>query len=181
MNALPKLGNAAVGPLVTALKDKNPDVRRYAIFVLGKIAEPRSVDPLIRVLDDENAGVRSSAAEALGPLNDDRAVHPLICRLGDKDSQVRASAAQSLGAIRDPRALPALKALLEREKDPRVRNAATGAIFQLADAPVEKANMGILTGVFAGLSLVLAAIAVLCRRRNLSGPRRLSRCSRQPQ
>ena len=38
--ALVNLGSPAVGPLIDALRDKNPDVRWAAIRALGKLGEP---------------------------------------------------------------------------------------------------------------------------------------------
>ena len=47
VNALVKLGPAAIDPLVAALKSKNDVVRQEATGALGRIRDPRAVEPLI--------------------------------------------------------------------------------------------------------------------------------------
>jgi HEAT repeat protein len=52
-NALIRIGQPAVEPLIAALKDKR--VRWNAIHVLGRVRDARAVEPLIAVLKDENS------------------------------------------------------------------------------------------------------------------------------
>ena len=132
---------------LSALKDKNADVRKDAAEALGKIGDARAeealmaalrdinadvcksaaealeqigkpvVEPLIEVLKDKDANVRKSAAEALGQFGGAQAVEPLIAVLGDKEHKVRKSAAWALGQIGDKRAVDQLIVALKVSKD----------------------------------------------------------------
>lgn len=95
-NALAKIGKPAVEPLITALKDKNPIVKRNAAMALGKIKDASAVNPLIATLKDDNPIVRRNAARALGEINDSSAVEPLTAALKDKSPVVRRNAALAL-------------------------------------------------------------------------------------
>jgi HEAT repeat protein len=87
----------AIEALISALKDKDSDVRLGACVALGIIGNPKAVEPLIEALKDENGNVCSLAAVALGEIRDERAVEPLIDALSRRDSRVEA--AQALGRI----------------------------------------------------------------------------------
>jgi HEAT repeat protein len=75
--AVTKLGNvgtsdaAAIPALITALKDKNPEVRREAIFALAKSgrAAQDAVEPLAEIEQhDKDPRVREQAAKGLKML-----------------------------------------------------------------------------------------------------------------
>jgi HEAT repeat protein len=124
-NALVKIGKPSVEPLIMALKDKSPIVRRNVLKALGGIGNPNAVKPLIDALKDEDFIVRGNAATALGQIKDANAVQALIDALGDKSPIVRRNAAIALGQIKDVRSVkPLIDAL--KDKDAIVRaNAAT--------------------------------------------------------
>jgi len=63
--ALEEIGEPAVEPLVAALQDEDPVVRRIAAEVLGNLGDPRAVAPLAAASQDENSDVRRAAARAL--------------------------------------------------------------------------------------------------------------------
>ncbi len=92
----------AVEPLITALKDKDGGVGRFAAEALGEIRDPRAVEPLIATFEDPNEyeGVRDAAAMALGYLGDRRAIQPLTAALSDP--LLGRVARQALGYISDP-------------------------------------------------------------------------------
>ena len=79
VNALVKLGPAAIDPLVAALKSNDGIVRQEAAGALGRIRDPRVVDPLIAALKDEDSIVSYRAADALGDIKDPRAVESPHC------------------------------------------------------------------------------------------------------
>jgi HEAT repeat protein len=67
---LTRIGPATVPELRRWLADPNPEVRRHAANLLGRIG-PKAFDAipdLIIMLDDENANVRKHAARALGQI-----------------------------------------------------------------------------------------------------------------
>jgi WD40 repeat protein len=63
--ALKKIGDAAVKPLIACLKDKDPYVREVAIAILRDMKEPKAIEPLITALKDEDWNVRNTTAKAL--------------------------------------------------------------------------------------------------------------------
>jgi len=122
-NAASELGKTrshrAVAPLIEALQDSDPTVRRNAAESLGAIRDRRAVNPLISALQDPAIEVRTSAALALGDIKDPRAVIPLAAALSVGQNKLTISAARALYAIGDPRCVPALiKALSKPSVDP---------------------------------------------------------------
>jgi HEAT repeat protein len=89
----------AVGPLIFALKDKNPDVRCMAARALLRYNDPKAVDPLIAILKDQVPLARAAAAETLGRLGDPKAMADLIALLRDTDPIVRGIAVRSLNRL----------------------------------------------------------------------------------
>ncbi len=127
VEALGKIGEPAVEPLIATLKDRNfPS--SYAIDALGQIGEP-AVEPLIAAFMDEDFP-SAYAALALGEIGDLRAVEPLIAALKDKDKARRTAVAEALGQIGDPRAIEPLIAVLEDEEG-IVRGSAYSALVQI--------------------------------------------------
>jgi len=88
----------AIGALITALNDKDPNVIGGAGVSLGGIGKP-AVEPLIAALKDEKPRIRWGAAWALQWIKDPRAVEPLIGALEDENSHVRTHAEMALMEI----------------------------------------------------------------------------------
>src|SRR5262249_5537850 len=115
---------AVVPPVLAALEDPDPAIRRSAVGVLGEMRmEAETVIPgLLRALQDEHDYIRAEAAVALGQFGPqtrpktDRgsreAVRALIVALKDKERDVRWEAARALGQL-GPEAEPAVPALVE--------------------------------------------------------------------
>lgn len=115
IEALALLGSQAVEPLLSLLTTKDPDVRKFAVDVLGDIRDGRAVPGLIERLKDGDENVRVAAAEALGKVRDRRAVDALIASLAANDQGwLDYAAAEALGEIGDARALGPLLAALGR-------------------------------------------------------------------
>lgn len=85
------IGEAAVEPLVIALKDDEISLRAAAAHSLGNITDPRVIPPLIEALNDSVWEVRKAAAEALKQLNKsatlDRNAIQMIAKSHSKTSQ----------------------------------------------------------------------------------------------
>jgi HEAT repeat protein len=90
--------------------------RYYAVHLLGRLKDKRSVAILLAVLDDPDIGY--NVAWALGQIGDARAIPPLIGALSNKDPLVRVSALQALQALHAKQALPAIEALYSDEAIP---------------------------------------------------------------
>ena len=146
VNALVKIGQPAVQPLIKAMEIQNNYIRPSAADALGQIGDPQAVGPLIKALEDkqshiknavirslvkigqpaiqsliealgdENVSVRISAVDALGQIGGPQAVEALIKALGDEAISVQRSVAMILGQIGDPQAVQPLIETLE-DKD----------------------------------------------------------------
>ncbi|MGA2244332.1 MAG: HEAT repeat domain-containing protein [Verrucomicrobiota bacterium] len=88
--------DGAVGPLIFALKDKEPNIRSAAAKALMRFQDRRAVEPLVKMLRDTAPVARAAAAETLGHLGDPVAVNHLVGFLRDADPVVRTIAARSL-------------------------------------------------------------------------------------
>ena len=69
-----------INGLITALKNKDSDVRSNAAEALGMIGDEKFVEPLIQVLYDYRFSLiaKRNVATALGKLGDERAIDPLM-------------------------------------------------------------------------------------------------------
>jgi len=122
--ALSKMGNPAVEPLIATLQYSDDDVRWKAAIALGEIGNPDAIEPLIHLLSDDDRFVRSRAAHALIMIGE-QAVFPLIHALKKGDPGVRWGAALALGKIKNPLAVePLILALADEQAVVRAEAAA---------------------------------------------------------
>lgn len=151
VEALTKIGEPAVVPLIEALEDQSEGVRQVVATALGKFHDPRVVQPLIRALGDKHWPTRKGAATALGKIGDGSAVKPLLGALEDETEWVREAVVKALdqlgyqadgapvAAAPDVRMLATKKdghgliKALAYERDPNVREAAANALGDLGD------------------------------------------------
>ncbi|NQT16995.1 MAG: HEAT repeat domain-containing protein [Planctomycetes bacterium] len=103
------------------LKHPNPDVREMACYALSGCRDPEAVVPLLEATRDEEPRVRGTAAVTLGRIGAPNSVDRLIEMLQDPAADVRADAINGLRWLDTPKANPAIKHLLETEKNDRVR------------------------------------------------------------
>jgi HEAT repeat protein len=122
-NALVKMGNQIVEPLIEVLKDQNWIVREGAVLALEKIGDTRAIIPLIEALKNTNGKKISNALRIIGPA----AFEPLIEALKNEDSRIRMGAAMVLGEMKNPAAIDSL-VKLTKDDDPLVRQLASSAI-----------------------------------------------------
>lgn len=94
-----RLGTLAVEPLITALKDRDAQVRRFAAEALGKIGDARALAPLIAASRDQEKFIRKVAAAALKNIENTCGVEPFIAALHDTASDVRQTAAETLDRL----------------------------------------------------------------------------------
>ena len=129
----------AGGALQTALKDRQPRVRRSAAYALGAFgpAAAPARDDLIAAAGDSSPIVRQNAAWALGRLGKEAGpdgVAQLRNLLKDDDPLIRRDALHALGEVGNPTAHPAVQAMLKTaraETDGVVRKAAAEALAHL--------------------------------------------------
>ncbi len=115
IEALVRIGRDAVDALLPLLRHRDPDVRKFAVDILGDIGDRRATSGLITGLADKDENVGVACAEALGKLRDPAAVDPLLACLNQSTrGWLDYAAAEALGAIGDQRALGPLLTALNR-------------------------------------------------------------------
>ncbi len=133
--ALVKIGNDSVEPLIVLLGHPDEDVRWKSAIALGEIRDVRAIDPLIGLLRDQDRYVKGRVAVALGMIGQP-AVSPLIRALGEGDGSLRWGAAIALGRIRDPRAIaPLVRALGDKYEN--VRSEALASLKAMEDGNID--------------------------------------------
>ena len=97
-DALVDLGPPAVEKLVAALSDKDENIRKQAVIVLGRIKQPSAIDPLIEKLSDKDWYTRLNAAAALEKIGDERGREAIKPLLKDPDLVVKMRVERILAA-----------------------------------------------------------------------------------
>lgn len=108
------------GALLSALEDRDAEVRAAAAKAIGHVNDTSAVALLAKSLSDPVWFVRLQAARALGTLARQRALRPLVSALTDESWQVRAAAADALRRLGEP-AVPALTECLFTSRDRYVK------------------------------------------------------------
>ncbi len=89
VNALVELGEPALSRLITALKDKDENVRKQAVLALGRIKHVEAIDPLIDMLADSDWFTRLTSAAALEAIGNERGREAIKPLMKDPDMVVR--------------------------------------------------------------------------------------------
>lgn len=114
--------------LVKAREDKEPIIRYWTAYLLGRFKSKDSLDLLLKMVDDPNDNVRANAAQALGSLGFKEAYYELEGLLDDRAWFVRNHAVKSLKELGIKQAAGKIASLL-RDKNWWVRENATGALI----------------------------------------------------
>ncbi|HEY5901195.1 MAG TPA: HEAT repeat domain-containing protein [Anaerolineales bacterium] len=158
LESIQATGEAAVPLLITALRDPEGAVRRYAAILLGRLGDSRALEPLalalydlhhdvgeaaaraigdmgaagLEVLDEAarhpEASIRTHAALALGAIQNGRSVTLLLQLLNDHERAVRLQAVLSLGGFQDAGARAALRELAADRSDRELQSMARQAL-----------------------------------------------------
>jgi HEAT repeat protein len=112
------------------LKHPKPHVREMACYALDGCRDPDAVAPLLAATRDEEPRVRGKAAVTLGRIGTPDGLDRLIEMLRDPVADVRVDALNGLRWLDDPKAIPAIRRLLETEKDDGVRRMAEQTLRQ---------------------------------------------------
>ncbi len=122
---------SSVPTLLTALEDKDPDVRNVAARSLGRMKLQAAEEALVELLGKHDQAVSARIAAIcieMGP----RTAPLLIRALREGTPKARFWAARILGEIRDTRATRSLGDALG-DKEPDVRSASVWALGMIAD------------------------------------------------
>ncbi|MCX7913357.1 MAG: HEAT repeat domain-containing protein [Thermodesulfovibrionales bacterium] len=123
MIILKEIGRETVPLLRNLLRDKDDDIRKFAIDLLIEINHCDYLDDLINILKyDKNANVRASAAKALGVFKYTKAIPDLIEALKDEE-WVCFSALEALSQIKDESTVDVIAALLNSRSETLVYSA----------------------------------------------------------
>lgn len=123
MVILKEIGAAAVHHLPPLLRDKDDDVRKFAIELIADAGGREYADKLVeRLTDDPNANVRGAAAKALGDLRYREALPQLVAALKDME-WVRFTVLEALRRLGDEEVVEPILALLS-DPSPATRRAA---------------------------------------------------------
>ncbi|MFB3882591.1 MAG: HEAT repeat domain-containing protein [Armatimonadota bacterium] len=135
-------GEAAITPLIGALKDQAPQVRGAAAESLGLMDDARIVAPLLGLLDDPDEYVRGRAdwalSDGIARKPSKRTAAPFIEALRSRDVKVRRAAASALSRLKDPSAVGPLIEALEQDGDEEVRYNAVVALGAIGDRRAAK-------------------------------------------
>lgn len=110
INALVKIGQPAVAPLLKALSDKNDLKSSGAATALGLIGDRAAVEPLINLLSSSSDSVAEEAIKSLGHLKDPKAISLLRDRLAD--NSLAGDAAMALAEIGDEESIEKIASIL---------------------------------------------------------------------
>jgi HEAT repeat protein len=102
VEALERLGGHAIPILSRHINDKDHDVRKFVIDILGSVGDYAAVPLLIQALDDTDPNVSAAAAENLGKIADTQAVPHLIQALAKNDLWLRYTIIEALRKIAKP-------------------------------------------------------------------------------
>jgi len=95
--SLSRIGKPALEPLGKALKSKNVETRRCAVWAIGRIGGKEALPFLEAALSDPDNHVRAKAVVALGKIPGDEATRLLLRMVNDPDKVVRKDAIVALG------------------------------------------------------------------------------------
>lgn len=138
MVILKEIGRDAAPLLPPMLKDKDDDVRKFAVELLADAGTCEHAPLLSGLLAaDPNPNVRASAALALGLLGCREALPALVASLKDME-WVRFSALESLAKMRDPAAVEPVLTLLS-DPSPATRFAAIESLGAIGFPPAGEA------------------------------------------
>lgn len=134
---LKEMGTIAIPLLVVLLKDKDDDVRKFAIDLINDIQFCDYPDKLIEILKrDPNANVRAAAAQTLGVLQSIGAVPQLVNALKDEE-WVCFSALEALTHLKDTSSVEHIVTLLDSPAE-AIRFAAIETLGNIGSVNAEK-------------------------------------------
>ncbi|MCE5311913.1 MAG: HEAT repeat domain-containing protein [Nitrospiraceae bacterium] len=141
---LTSIGEHSVPLLYNLLNDKDDDVRKFGLDLMGEIKTGVDVKLVVPMLKDSNPNVRAAAAKTIGLLNYADAVPQLIQAINDEE-WVCFSVLESLGEMRAEDSVPAIGALLNDNTSPAVRFAAIEVLGNIGSGKAIPYLMGYLS------------------------------------
>jgi hypothetical protein len=146
-----------------AMQDEESRVREAAVQALGRLNAVAGNTTLAAAMGDEAAAVRLAAVTQVLRVNFFEDHDAVLQRLEDDDAQVRLRAAQVVGELQLPDGSQRLKALLQDDGSPAVRQAAAwalgrvggdGAGAALRAAEAEEESLAVLDAIEVALRML---------------------------
>ena len=161
LNAIANMGEAAVEPLIEALKDKEGAVRKFAAGLLGRMKDPRAIEPLgmalydthhdvgkmsaealvnfgvssfeilVEALDHPEMWIRIHTVDVLPRVNEPRVALVLLEMLKDPEREVKKHVIAAMGELKDQRTLPALQEIASDRSDRELHALAKEALEKI--------------------------------------------------
>ncbi len=113
---LREIGSLSVPLLYDLLGDRDDDMKKFAIDLMGEIREGVDAGRLLPMLKDGNANVRAASAKALGLLKSEESIEYLEKALAD-DEWVSFSALEALGELKSSSAVKSISELLYSDSE----------------------------------------------------------------
>lgn len=126
---------AAIDPLIEAMKDENTPVRHKAAEILGNMGDV-VVERLLTIVNNEEGEYKRFASFALKLTGSNEAIDYFASAIYDEDFGVRKVAVRSLGELKATDKIDNIAEIMMEEEDWGVRLAAVRA---LGDMEVEEA------------------------------------------
>ena len=110
-------GARAVGRVLAALTDENPELRAAAMQIATKLTGEGVTDAYVQALDSAATEARVAILDVLSNRGDVAALEAVVAALKDDESDVRIAAVKAAAAIGKEQALAPLAAFLDTEND----------------------------------------------------------------
>jgi len=105
------MGSEPVEPLIKALSDPSPGVRRESLYSLTRLQAPELAEHLASLVNDDDPLIRMMVVDAARTVSDPgRKAAILVAAAGSADVNVAQAALEVLLPLGDPRALPLYEA-----------------------------------------------------------------------
>lgn len=87
--------------MIEVLSSDNPQMRLYAVYLLGKSGEPEMLPVILRFIDDPDECVRYDAVMALGYVGDPKAIPVLqeVANFKDDPAYMSSAACTALAML----------------------------------------------------------------------------------
>lgn len=100
---------------------------------IEKWERKKNAKKLIRALNDDSVDIRIRATRALSAIDDPEMLNYLINQLRDENPNIRIASAETLGVIGSGRAMEFVRAMIDKDPDERVVEAAKDALTKIRD------------------------------------------------
>ncbi|MDD4297763.1 MAG: HEAT repeat domain-containing protein [Ruminiclostridium sp.] len=93
----------------------------------------KNAKKLIRALSNDKIEIRNRATRALSAIDDPEIINYLVHQLRDENSEIRLTSVETLGIIGSGRVVEFIRALIEKETDAKIIDAAKISLAQIRE------------------------------------------------